>query len=178
MSVLEPSSVESSVMSPWSLAWMTAFSIMPMTSSRVFPSFCSMWRSETGTMMLTLSTPHAMAMSMSLITPLVALHISASSPSEATSFTPLDSPSETTAKPASITSTPSLSSCLAISSFFSGVRETPGVCSPSRRVVSKNLTCSLKSLNKAIPHFTFLRLVEYRLQNSSYKDIAVASSYT
>ena len=38
-------------------------------------------------------------------------------------------------------------------SLFSGVKDTPGVCSPSRRVVSKTLIFSGKLLNKAIPHF-------------------------
>jgi hypothetical protein len=34
-------------------------------------------------------------------------------------------------------STPSFSSCFAISSFSFGVKATPADCSPSRRVVSK-----------------------------------------
>jgi hypothetical protein len=37
--------------------------------------------------------------------------------------------------------------------LFSGVKDTPGVCSQSRRVVSKTLIFSGKLLNKAIPHF-------------------------
>ncbi len=58
-------------------------------------------------MMLTLSTPASMAVSMSRFTPLVALHTSASRPSDAMSFTASNSPLETAAKPASTTSTPS-----------------------------------------------------------------------
>lgn len=103
-------------------------------------------------MMLTLSTPAWMAASMSLMTPRVALQISASSPSLATSLTASNSPWEMHAKPASMTSTPRVSMALATLSFFSGVREIPGVCSPSRRVVSRNFTCFGKSVNKAIPH--------------------------
>ena len=41
-------------------------------------------------------------------------------------------------------------------SLFSGTRETPGVCSPSRRVVSKNLMVLGKRLNKAIPHLNHI----------------------
>jgi hypothetical protein len=44
--------------------------------------------------------------------------------------------------------------------LFSGIKETPGVCSPSRRVVSKIFTFFGKQLglDKAIPHFTSLAL--------------------
>src|SRR6266508_1162311 len=55
----------------------------------------------------------------------------------ATAFPPSKSPGDETAKPASITSTPSRSSCRAISAFSSGRRAMPGDCSPSRSVVSK-----------------------------------------
>ena len=53
------------------------------------------------------------------------------------------SPSDDAAKPASITSTPSFSSCLAIITFCSQVILAPGDCSPSRSVVSKILTILL-----------------------------------
>jgi hypothetical protein len=43
---------------------------------------------------------------------------------------------------------------LAMRSLFSGVKDTPGVCSPSRRVVSKTLIFSGKRLDKTIPHFS------------------------
>ena len=58
-------------------------------------------------------------------------------PAFATAATDSHSPVEAIGKPASIASTPSLSSCLAILTFSSGVRDTPGVCSPSLKVVSK-----------------------------------------
>ena len=91
--------------------------------------------------------------SMSLLTPLAKLKTSALRFSFAISFSASNSPFEDAAKPASIASTPISSSFLAISSFSSGVRETPGVCSPSLRVVSKNLILFLKLFDKAIPHF-------------------------
>ena len=55
----------------------------------------------------------------------------------ATARTPSKSPGEEAAKPASMTSTPSRSSCSPISTFSSGRRAIPGACSPSRSVVSK-----------------------------------------
>ena len=47
------------------------------------------------------------------------------------------SPGLAAAKPASITSTPSFSSWRAMRSFSSLVIDAPGLCSPSRKVVSK-----------------------------------------
>jgi hypothetical protein len=55
----------------------------------------------------------------------------------ATRHTASKSPLEATGKPASIISTPSLSICLASSSFSFGSRLAPGDCSPSLKVVSK-----------------------------------------
>ena len=52
------------------------------------------------------------------------------------------SPGEAIGKPASITSTPRRASCCAISSFSPVFSEMPGLCSPSRRVVSKMITRS------------------------------------
>src|SRR5216117_1931600 len=50
------------------------------------------------------------------------------------------SPSDALGNPASITSTPSVSSWRARRSFSSAVMELPGACSPSRSVVSKMMT--------------------------------------
>ena len=61
----------------------------------------------------------------------------------ATSFTAAKSPGLAMAKPASITSTFSRSSARAMRSFSSPVMDAPGLCSPSRRVVSKMMTRSL-----------------------------------
>ena len=47
------------------------------------------------------------------------------------------SPVDAAAEPASTTSTPMAASLVAISNFWSGFNDTPGVCSPSRNVVSK-----------------------------------------
>jgi hypothetical protein len=47
------------------------------------------------------------------------------------------------AKPASITSTRSRSSCRAMRSFSSFVMDAPGDCSPSRKVVSKMISLSV-----------------------------------
>jgi hypothetical protein len=78
------------------------------------------------------------------------------SPAPAISFIASSSPSEAAAKPASMALTPSLSKLFAILSFFSGVKETPGVCSPSLRVVSKIFIFLGKLVDKAIPHFLSL----------------------
>jgi hypothetical protein len=59
------------------------------------------------------------------------------------------SPFDAAAEPASITSTPMEESFSAIWSFSCGSRETPGVCSPSRNVVSKKRRFST---NKTICH--------------------------
>ena len=58
----------------------------------------------------------------------------------ATALIELKSPGLAAAKPASITSTPSFSSCLAMRNFSSCVIEAPGLCSPSLKVVSKMMS--------------------------------------
>ena len=63
-------------------------------------------------------------------------HISLFNPVSAIAFTASASPLDVIGNPASMVSTPSLSNCIAISSLSSGVRLTPGVCSPSLSVVS------------------------------------------
>ncbi len=117
-----------------------------------------MCKSDVGIIMLIIEAPLFNTASMSSLVPLAALLIFAFNPCSAISLTDSISPSETAANPASIASTPSSSRRLAILNLFSEVKETPGVCSPSLRVVSKILTCFGKrlGLDKAIPHFTFL----------------------
>ncbi len=88
----------------------------------------------------TLSTSHSNAASTSILSARAKLHISADKPSETIFLIPSLSPSEVIADPASITSTPNSSNLMAILNFSSGVRETPGVCSPSLSVVSNILT--------------------------------------
>src|SRR2546425_2091636 len=115
------------------------------------------------------STPHSTAVSMSSFSALARAQTSAERPAPAIRRTPSCSPFEVIGKPASITSTPSLSSARAIWSFSSGMRETPGVCSPSRRVVSKTLTIlffpimqsTLGDRGRSRPcQFEYLRAVE------------------
>ena len=60
----------------------------------------------------------------------------------AISCTAWKSPSEAIGKPASMMSTPIVSSTSATSSFSSWVMVAPGDCSPSRKVVSKMTTRS------------------------------------
>jgi hypothetical protein len=108
---------------------------------------------------------------MSDLTPLEQLHISAFKPSLVISLMASISPSEEDANPASMTSTPSSSNFLAIWSLCSGIKETPGVCSPSLRVVSKILIFLGKLLDKAIPHLSFLKdkpLHERRRKNIKF----------
>ena len=66
----------------------------------------------------------------------------------AMAFTHSKSPLELAAKPASITSTLSRSSCRAMRSFSSRVMEAPGDCSPSRKVVSKMMSLSVMVCSK------------------------------
>ena len=66
----------------------------------------------------------------SLITPAIA-------------FTASKSPLDDAGKPASITSTRMRSSARAMRSFSSRVMDAPGLCSPSRMVVSKMIKLSL-----------------------------------
>src|SRR6267143_994589 len=67
----------------------------------------------------------------------------------ATACTASKSPFEEAGKPASITSTRMRSSCRAMRSFSSLVIEAPGLCSPSRMVVSNMMS---RSFMGAAPH--------------------------
>jgi hypothetical protein len=131
-----------------------------------------MWRSEVGMIRCMLLAFAFATASMSLFTPLEALQISACNPCLAIKLTASNSPSETAAKPASMTSTPNSSSRWAIRSLFSGVNDTPGVCSPSRRVVSKIFIRLGKRLDKAIPHFPSLITVAFRAFGTNIKLVA------
>ena len=111
-----------------------------------------MCKSLVGIIMLIVEAPLFITASMSPLVPLPALLISARKPAFAIILTDSISPSLTAANPDSITSIPSSSSFWAIRSLFSGTSDTPGVCSPSLKVVSKNFIDLGKRLNKAIPH--------------------------
>ena len=115
-----------------------------------------MCKSDVGMIILMVDAPLFRTASISPFVPRAALLTSARNPCLAIRLTERISPSLTAANPASITSTPSSSSRWAIRNLFSGTRDTPGVCSPSRRVVSKNFIVLGKRLNKAIPHLRSL----------------------
>ena len=99
-------------------------------------SLCWRWMSEEARKTWIPLTPQLIAVSMSSFSALARPQTSALSPAFAIMRMASCSPLEVIGNPASMTSTPSLSSACAISSFSSGVSETPGVCSPSRSVVS------------------------------------------
>ena len=133
---------ENSQMKPWFLMYWTDSSTAFRTCSGVMFKAYFICTSEVEMNVWIEFTSHAMAASMSLFKVRVTAHISASKPAFIRSLNAFSSPSEADGKPASIASTPSLSSWLPISIFSSGVRETPGVCSPSLSVVSKILIYS------------------------------------
>jgi|GEM_PF-5660591 len=126
---------------PWSLIYSTAFTAMVTTSSLLFLIVCILWMSEVDTNVCIISTLQSMQASRSFVRTRARPQTSRLRPSLAMALTFCLSPSEETGKPASSTSTPSLSSCRAILSFCSLVSDTPGVCSPSRSVVSKIVLC-------------------------------------
>jgi hypothetical protein len=110
--------------------------------------------------MLIVEAPLFSTASISFLVHLAALDTCALKPCLAINLTASISPSETAAKPASIMSTPSSSSLSAILNLLSGTSDTPGVCSPSLKVVSKNFIVLGKRLNKAIPHLRSLLFFE------------------
>lgn len=85
----------------------------------------------------TIPTPASMHRSTSPVTDLARPQTTDSRPSDAISRTVANSSAEDAGKPASMTLTPMAESCRAISILSAVVNDTPGVCSPSRRVVSK-----------------------------------------
>jgi len=82
------------------------------------------------------------ARSMSSATVRARLAMTGPATSAAILDTAVKSPGEEAANPASITSTFSLASWVAIATLSSGERAMPGACSPSRRVVSKMISRS------------------------------------
>lgn len=73
----------------------------------------------------------------------------------ATVRTAWKSPSEMTGNPASMTSTPKASSCMAIRTFCSTVMAAPGHCSPSLSVVSKICMCFFITVKKVVRVHSF-----------------------
>ena len=82
------------------------------------------------------STPRAMSRSLARQRPATTESLIVLAIARTASKSPLDA----AGKPASITSTRSRSSCLAMRSFSSRVMDAPGLCSPSRSVVSKMIS--------------------------------------
>ncbi len=135
-SVLVASMGENSHTNPWFLMYCTDSMALDKTCSCVRPRACFICTSEVEINVWTESTSHSMTASISSLRVRARPHISAFSPALAIFLTAVFSPLEVIGVPASITSTPNLSSRSAISNFSSGVRDTPGVCSPSLSVVS------------------------------------------
>ena len=92
--------------------------------------------SEVPINVITPSTSQSRAASMSSFFVLDKEMIWALRPSEVMAFTDSCSFLETIGKPASICLILTSSNFLAISNFSSGLKQTPGVCSPSLKVVS------------------------------------------
>ena len=120
---------------PCSSAKRMALAMRSSIVSRETP-IASSFRSEIGDSITEASTPSSTRSSRSAGTAREKPQTSALSPAPAISSTARRSSSDTRGKPASIRSIPSPSSSRAISSFSSGERTTPTVCSPSRSVVS------------------------------------------
>ena len=124
----------------------TAYSTIPSTSSRPLRSWCASWTSLefTNVWMRGASAPRSAsaAASTSNGTARASAQTAAPRTSRATAFTARRSAAEAAGKPASITSTRIAASACAISTFCAALKQTPAVCSPSRRVVSNTMTRS------------------------------------
>ena len=92
--------------------------------------------------MLTISTSQSIAVWISPSRAREKPQMRASSPRFAITFTHCFSFADTAGKPASMTSMPIPSSMVAISTFSWQENETPGVCSPSRKVTSQISICN------------------------------------
>ena len=140
------SSGENSTSSVYSRAHLTAFTACSRTCSDVMRSFICMWIGELAMKVWTrpdlapLSASPARRTSDSLARarPQTVLSWIAC----AMAFTDSKSPFDEAGNPASITSTFSRSSCLAMRIFSSRVIDAPGLCSPSRSVVSNMINRS------------------------------------
>src|SRR3954453_6185408 len=140
---------ENSTSSTSDLACATAARAWPLTSSRVDCSWCLMWMSDVEMNVwmrgrsASRTAPPAASTSATRARPSPVIPVP--STWRAIACTASKSPGLVIGKPASITSTPSLASCCAISSFSGVFSEMPGDCSPSRSVVSKICTRSIGS---------------------------------
>ena len=98
-----------------------------------------MWMSDVAIKVWIYFKSQDKAASISVWTDRASPQISAFNPCLAIVFIAFLSPSDTMGKPASIASTPSSSSLIAMLILCSESTETPGVCSPSLKFVSKIL---------------------------------------
>src|SRR5262249_11597986 len=95
----------------------------------------------------------------------------------AISLTAAKSPSEAIGKPASITSTPIVSSISATSSFSSCVMVAPGHCSPSRSVASKVRTWSSSALGAGLAGaLAGLLVPDFMAKSLSFAPVSDSSS--
>ncbi len=140
LSDLVASSAENSTCMPCFFAYSTALTAFSKTCWGVNFSLYCMWMSEVAMNVWTYFKSHFIAASMSVSVARARPHTSAFKPCFAIALMACISPCDTIGKPASIASIPSSSSLIATCTFCSGVMVTPGVCSPSLRVVSKILT--------------------------------------
>ena len=145
-SVRVASSHENSTSLQNRFALRTEASVASITCARVIRSLCSIWMSEVAMKMwmrgLRAPCSDSIAASTSS-SPVRASDATTQSTAWPTARMPSRSPGDEMANPASITSTPSRASCLAISIFSGADRAMPGDCSPSRSVVSKMRTVSV-----------------------------------
>src|SRR6266581_1110074 len=140
------SSQENSTLSMPLRAKRTASFAAAMTSSGVMRSFFSMWIGEVAMKVwmrpdlagLTASRARAMSLSEARHKAATVLSLMAS----ATALTASKSPLEAAGNPASMTSTRIFSSSRAMRTFSSRVIDAPGLCSPSRKVVSNMINGS------------------------------------
>src|SRR5439155_6936778 len=141
---------ENSTSSTSDLAWATAARAWPLTSSRVDCSWCVMWMSDVEMKVWmrgrSASRTAPCAASTSATCARASPAMTGPSTWRAIAWTASKSPGLVIGKPASMTSTPSLASWWAISSFSCVFSEMPGDCSPSRKVVSKICTRSITVL--------------------------------
>ena len=147
MSERPASSGENSTSSVYSRAHLTARTAWSITCEGSMRSFFSMWIGEVAMKVCTrgcaatrtASPQRRMSLSFARASPQITLSFTA----RATACTAAKSPSLAAGKPASITSTFMRSSWRPMRIFSSFVIDAPGLCSPSRIVVSNMIKCSL-----------------------------------
>ncbi len=141
------SSAENSTSSVYWRARFTARTAAVTTSSGVMRSFFSMCSGEVAMKVwmrgATAGRSASPARSMSASPVRASAHTRESFTISATPLTAAKSPGLDAGKPASITSTFRRSSALAMRSLSSRLMAAPGLCSPSRMVVSKMISLSL-----------------------------------